>query len=134
MYKIISPLRVPKHNITTKVSKQKPFTLNLNGYRNEYPFSLNNSKIHYKNIIDEQVAKLPFMNKVKITYTLYPKTKRLTDLGNVIAIHQKYFEDALVEGGKLTDDNYLYVVENRQLFGEVDPNNPRVEILIEEVE
>lgn len=68
-----------------------------------------------------------------IVYTLYPKTKHLSDLDNVCSVHAKFFQDALVELKKIPDDNYNYIVSTKFLFGSIDPENPRVEIDIEEI-
>ena len=121
MHTLISPLAVPK-------TKTKNFILNLNIYRNTHYQTLNKVKINYKTVMKNQIMKLPIFTKLSIEYTLYPKTKRLTDLENVISIHQKFFQDALVEFGRIEDDTYLHIVESIQRFGEVDKHNPRVEI------
>lgn len=123
---IISPLSVP-------LSKNKKFILNLNNYRNSHYQVLNKAKAAYKAAVADQVEQFRQMNRVSIHYTLYPKTRRLTDIGNVTAIHKKFLEDALVEMGKIEDDNYLYVVGSSESFGCVDKDNPRVEVTITEV-
>ena len=120
---IISPLRVPK-------SKNKDFILNLNNYRNAHYQTLNKAKVEYKNMVEDQVTGLPVMKRIQLNYQLFPKTARKTDIGNVIAIHKKFFEDALVEFGKLPDDNYEHVLGSSETFGEIDKINPRVEISI----
>lgn len=121
-----SPLKVAQ-------SSKKDFILNLNNYRNAHYQSLSKTKINYKNDMMPQIKKLPNFTKIKITYVLYPKTKRLCDVPNVCAVHDKYFQDALVEGGKIQDDNYLFVPEVTYAFGKVEPDNPRVEIHISEI-
>lgn len=127
MHKIIAPLFVPQ-------SKNKNFILNLNVYRNAHYQTLNTVKLRYKQILEEQIKELPeFKEQIQIVYRLFPKTRRRTDIGNVLSIHQKFFEDALTEYGKIVDDNYLYVPKTAQIFGEVDPTNPRVEIEITEI-
>ena len=124
---IIAPLSVPQ-------SKKKNFILNLNVYRNAHYMTLNTVKRRYKEVLKDQILLLPVYDKpIQIIYRLFPKTKRRTDIGNVLSVHQKFFEDALTEFKKITDDNYLYVPRTAQIFGEVDPTNPRVEIIIEEI-
>ena len=76
--------------------------------------------------------KEPF-NKISITYTLYPKTKRRTDISNVLSIHSKFFEDSLVDHGLLVDDNYNYLPIVIFVFGKVDKENPRVDIEVKEI-
>ena len=56
--------------------------------------------------------------------------KRKFDISNVVSIHQKFFEDALVELGKLIDDSFTFISESSQSFGEISKDNPRVEITI----
>lgn len=123
---INSPLSVP-------ISKSKRFVLNLNVYRNTHYQSLNKAKASYKAVMAEQIQALPRMGRVVVNYTLYPKTRRLTDIGNVVAIHKKFFEDAMVEFGIIEDDNYLHVTGSIESFGCVDKASPRVEIEIMEV-
>jgi len=125
-YLLASPLKI-------MVSKNRGFILNLNNYRNTHYQTLNNAKIAYKAVMGEQINRLPFLDEsIHITYTLYPKTRRRTDIGNVTSVHQKFFEDALVEFGKIKDDDYFHIIGSSQEFGEIDPQNPRVEVLIEE--
>ena len=121
LYKIDSPLRVP--------AGKKDFVLNLNKYRNTHYYDLNKAKIAYCLIIREQIRSLPtFNNCLSITYTLYPKTKHLCDLDNVLSIHAKFFQDSLVAGGKIPDDNYNFINHCQFEFGGIDKENPRVEI------
>ena len=73
------------------------------------------------------------MERVEITYTLYPKTKRLCDISNILSIVDKFYCDALVELGRIPDDNYEHVVRVIYEFGEVDTTNPRAKITIKEI-
>ena len=121
---INSPLKVPKN-------KTKFFILNLNNYRNTHFRVLNNTKITYKRLVAVQIQALPTYNiPVFIWYKLYPASRRKTDIGNVVSVHKKYFEDALVEMNKITDDNYEWIKGSIETFIKVDKENPRVEILI----
>lgn len=119
--KLYSPLSVPQ-------SKTKNFILNLNVYRNAHYQTLNKAKVTYKEYMRPQIEQIPNREVAYVRYTLFPKTKRLCDVGNVCAIQDKFFMDSLVELGKLPDDNYLYQPEALYRFGEIDPQNPRVEI------
>ena len=116
-----SPLKV----LATKL---KGWILNLNQYRNTHFRTLNTVKINYKPAMESQIATGPSYNKIACIYTVYPKDMRSFDLGNVCCIHQKFFEDALVELGKLPDDNYNYIPTVIYQFGGIDANNPRVTI------
>lgn len=123
VFKLTSPLRV-------SVSKTKDFTLNLNLYRNAHYQTLNKAKVEYKNALKKQIMVLPDLASAKIHYTVYPKDKRQFDVSNIVSIHQKFFEDALVELGKLPDDSIRFITESSQSFGEICRDNPRVEITI----
>ena len=119
---IISPLRV--------LVGKKYFNLNLNIFRNTFYQTLNRAKVEYKKIVRQQLEGLILVPPVTITYTYYPKDKRITDLGNVLPIHAKFFEDILTEYKYLPDDNYKYINKVIYLFGSIDKDNPRVEIEI----
>lgn len=121
-----SPLKV----LATKL---KSWILNLNQYRNTHFRTLNTVKINYKECMRSQIATGPKYNRIATIYTVYPPNKRLFDIGNVCCIHQKFFEDALVELGKLPDDNYNYIPTVIYQFGGIDTNNPRVEIEVIEL-
>lgn len=122
-----SPLRVTKN-------KKQDFILNLNNYRNAHFHTLNNVKKRYKEAVAEQIEALPNMQQIRNHYVIFPATKRKTDIGNVVAIHKKFFEDALVELGKLPDDDYNHILGSSEDFGGIDPDNPRVEIHIKIME
>jgi len=125
---IVSPLRVAQ-------SKSKDFILNMNVYRNNHYRTLNNTKKEYESVMENQIQfKIPKpMKRVSVTYVVYPQTRRKFDLMNVVSIHSKYFLDTLVKLGKLPDDSYDYVIKESTAFGGVDKDNPRVEIIIEDL-
>lgn len=119
--KFISPLKV-------LMSKIKYFRLNLNQYRNTHYRLLNTCKINYKEIMKKQINKAKPFNKVLCLYKVYFGSKRCYDVGNVCSIHEKFFEDALVELGKLPDDNTEFIPLVIYLGCGIDKGNPRVEI------
>lgn len=126
IYKVQSPLSI-------EITKKKRFTLNLNNYRNASYFLLNTAKKNYKQAVLPQLKQLPHFNKIKLTYVFYPNSRRRYDISNVCSIVDKFFSDALVESGHLDDDNYNYLPDVLYCFGSIDKDNPRVEILIEEL-
>jgi Holliday junction resolvase RusA-like endonuclease len=107
---------------------KKRFPINLNHFRNAYFHSINKSKILYKEQIQSQLVGLKLIPPLTITYTYFAPDKRLSDLGNVLTIQSKYFEDALVELGYLEDDNYTFIDQIVYKFGSIDRVDPRVEI------
>lgn len=90
-------------------------------------------KKKFKGIMEDQINQLPVLGRIQIEYVLFPKTKRLCDVANVLSIVDKFFSDALTEMGRIEDDNYLFLPKVTYEIGEVDKDNPRVEILIKEI-
>jgi hypothetical protein len=128
MITINSPLFV---TLPRKTKADKKFILNQNNYRNTHYITLNDAKRIYKQLIAPQLIGKPSFDHVHVSFKLFPKTKRLTDIGNVCCVHEKFFMDAFVELGKLPDDNYLHHSMTLYKFGEVDKEDPRVEITID---
>lgn len=126
-YKVDLPLSV-------MASGKKKFLINLNAYRNAHYFTLNGAKISFKEEIYSQLMNLPSFGKVRLIYHLYPGSNRDLDVSNLCSIADKFFSDALVEAGKIEDDNYNFIPEISFKFIAVDKTNPRIEVLIEELE
>ena len=119
--KFISPMKV-------LASKRKMLRLNLNEYRNTHNRILNNAKINYKEVMKKQIEKAKRLGKALFVYTVYPGSKRSFDIGNICCIHEKFFEDAFVELGKLEDDNANFLPLVVYMYGGIDKDNPRVDI------
>ena len=108
--------------------------LNLNTYRNLHYQSLNAGKKKYKNLVKADVLELPvFENPIVLKYKYFLRDRRLVDVGNINSVVEKYFLDALVELGRIKDDNYNYVVGAGYLFGGIDKDNPRCEVEIKQL-
>ena len=116
------------------VVKKKTYYLNLNGYRN-WQFHVNNLlKKSFKIATIGMLRELtPMQPPCKITYTIYYPNKRKFDVDNIGAIVGKFTHDALVEAGILEDDNHHYISEIHYVFGAVDKDNPRCDVVIEEL-
>lgn len=114
------------------ITRSKKFILNLNNYRNMYFRTLNNSKIAYKATMKDQILdQIPVpLEKIAIQYKVFKGDRRRFDVGNVASIHQKYFEDAIVELGRLPDDRHENLPLTFFTFGGVSTDKPRVEITI----
>ena len=106
------------------------FYINLNEYRNANFFTLNNAKVKFKEIIQNQLDKLPYFEWVELEYILRPGSAKDMDTMNICSIADKFFSDALVESGKLPDDNYRYLRSVRSSCGPIDRENPRVEVIL----
>lgn len=129
MYKIQSPLEIVVAH-SKKKDKDVKFILNTNQYRNFHFRLLNTAKIRYKEFISEQLRDKPKYNKVMIVYKVHKGDKRRHDIGNILAIHQKFFEDAMVELGHLPDDNSKNIPFVVYTSGSIEVDNPRVDIFI----
>lgn len=128
MIKFEIPLYVEKNK------KGDKWYLNLNNYGNTHFQSLNTLKKKFKEVISSKVLSLNFISEpVKITYVVYPQTKRLFDMDNMVIL-SKFTGDAIVELGKLEDDNYEWIPEVSFKFGAVDKLNPRCEVIIEKIQ
>ena len=94
--------------------------------------TLNNSKIAYKATMKDQILdQLPVpLDKIAIQYKVFKGDRRRFDVGNVASIHQKYFEDAIVELGRLPDDRHENLPLTFFTFGGISTERPRVEITI----
>jgi len=110
--------------IWIKSGKKKRY-LNLNQYRNWHYQVSNNIKKKFK----EQVGgNLDFsiLGQVEIDYVYYAPDKRKRDLMNVIAVADKFFQDALVETGCIETDDTDTVVKITSLFGGIDKEDARI--------
>lgn len=125
MILITSPLFI-------QLTKKRDFILNLNNYRNLHFRVLNTAKIKYKATVKGDIERECYypLNTIAIHYTVFKGDKRRCDIGNISSIHQKFFEDALVELGHLPDDSYKNIPVCSYSFGGISKDNPRVEIRI----
>lgn len=69
---------------------------------------------------------------VYMKYTWYEPNKR-RDKDNISSFGRNVIQDALVQCGVLKDDGWKYVVGFSDRF-DVDKENPRIEVLIKEIE
>jgi len=111
--------------------KIKRHYINLNAYRNLHYQVNNNLKIAYKAIVAPQIKGMVF-RRIKLTFVLHRGDKRRVDRANILSVHEKYFSDALVELGCLPDDQDSYIESSHYYTGEIDKENPRVDIFIED--
>lgn len=105
--------------------------MNLNTYRNAHHHASNQAKRQYKEEMREQIGRIVKLTwPVKIRYRYF--LARKGDVANVHAVVDKFFLDALVELGRLPDDNVQFVVGADYMFAGIDRGNPRCEIEIVE--
>lgn len=118
----------------SKSPRAKRYALNLNNYRNWHYQVSNKIKVKYKELVKSELTELNVkqgqLDNKQIIYTLYWATKRKVDISNVLCIVDKFFCDAVVELGYLTDDNYNYLKDIRFEWGGYSKDCERVEIEI----
>lgn len=78
------------------------------------------------------IGKTKIKPPVYIEYHWYEKDRR-RDLDNISSFGRKVFQDALVEVGALPGDGWRQIVGFSDKFY-IDQENPRVEVVIREVE
>ncbi len=126
-------LQTYKVRVPTSVglSSKKNWILNLNNYRNAHYQILNKAKINFKTSVTKEIHQLPeFTNIELIEYKLYRNTKRHCDVANICSIVDKFFCDALVEAGKLPDDNFEYLKNITYSWGGLTDSDSYVDITL----
>ena len=127
--RVISPLFV---DLPRKTKKDKRIYLNLNYFRNLHYVVNNQAKAIYCSQMRKQLKGLVLKTPIVLTFILYRKDKRKGDRANPLSICEKFFCDALVYWKCLKDDTDEYIESSHYYTGEVDRENPRVEIEVAE--
>lgn len=115
------------------VKKKRKYSISMNTYRNLHYQVSNNLKIEYKNIVKDQLSllwELKLDTPITLTFIFYNWTKHLSDLENHCSIHNKFFQDALVELWYIDDDNYNLINKITYVYGGYRKNEWCVEILV----
>ena len=115
------------------VKKKKKYSISMNTYRNLHYQVSNNLKIAYKNIVKDQLSlypKIKLDTPITLTFIFYNWTKHLSDLENHCSIHNKFFQDSLVELWYIDDDNYNFINKITYVYGGYRKNEWCVEILV----
>jgi Holliday junction resolvase RusA-like endonuclease len=113
-----------------KTKEDKKIYINLNEYRNWHYIVSNQAKDIYKKNLESQLTDVKFDGKITLIFTLFRGDKRRVDRSNILSIHEKFFCDALTFYGCIKDDNDNFIEETRYRSGQVDRENPRVEVEI----
>lgn len=116
--------------IRNRVRTESYFYLNLNTYRNASFHELSDMKVKFSELIQNQLIPIKPYKWAEFEFILFPGSRREMDLSNICSVVDKFFCDAFVKAGKLEDDNYNFLRGIKYSFGEVDKNNPRVEVHI----
>lgn len=124
-------VNLPSHiTLWKKDGTSKKYALNFNRVKNLHGFEYNRIKEEFTRLVLPLIEQLPTYEKVELTYTLFTGSGHKSDLMNWISVVDKFFQDTLVQAGKLPDDNYLYVPQIRAIYGGIDKSNPRVQVEI----
>ena len=130
------PLSV-EYRFHKKLNKWIKFILHLNNYIHLNVFTLNITKIKYKELIDPILNTIePILNDLELEfiYIYYSKSKRLFDISNPCSILDKYICDAIVEKGIIPEDNVSIIKKVTYEYGGIDKLNPRVDLVIKKYE
>ena len=82
--------------------------------------------------IREQLKKLKIKKPIYLSYYYYEPNRR-RDHDNVASVAHKFIQDALVQCGVIEDDGWRNIIGFSDQFF-LDKHNPRIEIMIQEVE
>ena len=133
-YKLDLPLFVGGETKKNSNKTNKRFWFTLNNYRNWHYQTSNAVKAKFKKVVESQILALPDLTalwgQVRFHYVYYAPDRKLRDLNNVVGVIDKFFGDALVELGRLEDDNLNFVPAYSCEFGSIDKYNPRMEVFI----
>lgn len=114
------------------VRKKKNVFLSMNNAFKWKDVQRNNYKQAYTDLIKPQIEQLPKLKRIiSITYEVHRGDRHSFDVMNTVSIIDKFFEDALVVHGIITDDNFKVVPMVIGKIGEYDKSNPRVSVTIE---
>lgn len=117
--------------IPRKTKSPKRYAMSLNNYRNAHHRVNNGAKVYYGKLMEPQVKKLPkFTQPVELEFRMFPPSNRRYDLDNWGSVTAKYFQDTLVNCGKVEDDDSSRITKVTFVPGGVDAKNPRIEIRI----
>lgn len=114
------------------VRKKKNVFLSMNNAFKWRDVQRNTYKQAYTDLIKPQIEQLPKLKRIiSITYEVHRGDRHSFDVMNTVSIIDKFFEDALVVNGIITDDNFKVVPIVIGMIGEYDKSNPRVSVTIE---
>ena len=107
------------------IRKNGKFTTKGNAMKQEYQRKVVSA-------VRSQLRGIHINKPVKIYYTFYEKNRK-RDLDNISAFAHKVIQDGLVQCGLLANDGWKNIVGYSDDFY-VDKENPRIEVIIREVD
>ena len=122
------------YTFVKKTKKDNKVLVGMNWYRNAHFRSSNQVKQHYHKLIYSKVTQSQKLkDKYMVSYMLYPSNSNC-DLMNVVSVIDKFLNDALQDCGVIVNDNIKFYKHMIAIVKEVDKLNPRIEIIVEEIE
>lgn len=118
--------------ISRRTKRPNRYYINLNNYHNWHYQVRNNLKIKYQETMAPQVKGL-LLGKTVLNFVLHRGDKRKVDRANIFSIHEKFFCDGLVQHGCIRDDDDSCVESTHYYTGNIDKDNPRVDIELKEI-
>ena len=117
-----------------KTKKDNKILVGMNWYRNAHFRNSNQVKKYYHWLIHSKIKQdQKIRGKYMLTYLLYPSNTN-SDLMNVVSVIDKFLNDALQDLGVVVNDNIKFYKHMIATVKEIDKINPRIEIIIEEIE
>jgi Holliday junction resolvase RusA-like endonuclease len=89
-------------------------------------------KKYYHDLVSEMKIEEKINSEYRATFVYHYKNKH-TDLSNVCSLISKFALDALQLIGTTKDDTVMYCIQETYVVGLQDKEDPRVEIIIEEI-
>ena len=112
-----------------KTKEDKRIALNLNVYRNT-KYMVNNQ---IKQLFKPDKIEIFRANRIRISYHVEKKSKRIYDILNIVSVVDKFFLDWMVKMKMIPDDN-LFNVEYGKITGSNNCKTNRVICNIEILE
>ena len=129
MIKIILPLYV--YTTKAKTTKSK-FILNLNVYSNCHFRKKSTAKRLYSEIVAKKAPENTLKPPYELIFTYYHGSRHKVDISNPLAIIDKFACDGLTECGFWIDDNSDIIKKVTYIWGGIDRNRGRAELVIKE--
>lgn len=123
------------HPKAKKIPIQKPYMDSINQWMILPRIQMNARKQIWKNFVVWWLNDLGYsglmLEKVELEVIVYRDTKRLADIDNICCT--KFFQDGLVEGRFIVDDNYSHLTK-LTLHADYDKEYPRTEFIFTTIE
>lgn len=120
--------------LTTGVNKKVRRYINMNVMNTLHYQVKGQVKKSYEKLAWTKIHRLKFHKMITLEFVLWRADKRRGDRANVLSMHEKYFCDALTKSGCIVDDDDRYIERTVYRTGGIDKANPRVDIIIREIE